>query len=260
MIYKADFHINELDNMKKYPKEIFYIGNTQLLKNQKISIVGSRDPNQYTREFTHILASKLSSAGATIVSGGAMGVDTIAHKAAGVHNTIAVAGTSLDIRYPSINNSLIKDIEQNGLMLSIFKPTTQATRYTFPIRNEVVVALGDVLIVTQADLNSGTLRSVEFALKMQKDIYVLPHRLCDSQGTLELLKTNKARAIYDIDKFVSTIVNKQNISINSLNDCDKFFLTNPTYDEAMIRYPVEVFEYELSGKIEIINGRVVSKI
>ena len=259
MIETLNTHIPQLDSMKKYPKEIFYIGNTPLLQNQMVSIVGTRKPNQYTKQFTYELASKLSSANITIVSGAAMGVDAIAHNGASASNTIAVAGTGLDIRYPAVNNNLIKDIEQKGLILSCFKPGTPSTRYNFPIRNEIVVALGEVLIVTQADQNSGTMRSVEYALKMGKDIFVLPHRLDESMGTQKLLQENKAKPIYDIDSFVDSLKSGSKISCNSISDMEQFFLSNPTYDEAMQRYPSEVFSYELSGKIEVINGKVIVK-
>ena len=79
MISSVDFLIPELNLMQKYPKELFFIGNTNLLKRKKISIVGTRRPSTYTREFTHKLASKLSQNGICIVSGAAMGVDSIAH-------------------------------------------------------------------------------------------------------------------------------------------------------------------------------------
>ena len=60
MIKKIEFKIEELSSMKKYPNEIFYIGNTELLKRKKISIIGTRRPNSYTKEFTYKLSSKLS--------------------------------------------------------------------------------------------------------------------------------------------------------------------------------------------------------
>ena len=70
---------------------------------------------------TQNLSSKLSQNGICIVSGGAMGVDALSHRAAGTDNTIMVAGTGIDIRYPKINSKLIEDIELNGLVLSQFK-------------------------------------------------------------------------------------------------------------------------------------------
>ena len=64
------------------------------------------------------LTTKLSQVGICIVSGGAIGIDTLAHKGAGTSNTIMVAGTGLDKRYPAINKNMILDIEENGLVLS----------------------------------------------------------------------------------------------------------------------------------------------
>jgi len=256
MINNINFHIKELDSMKKYPKELAYIGNTELLKKRKVSIVGSRNPTQYTKQYTHILAQELSKNNICIVSGAAMGVDAIAHNAAGVNNTIAVAGTGLDIRYPVINRDLIKNIENQGLMLSQFKNDQGATRYTFPLRNELVVALGDVLVVTQADLKSGTMRSVEFALKMEKPIFVLPHRVDESKGTNSLLEQGLATAIYDIDKFISNFIGYKN-EIKHSDPFLEYCKSNPTYDEVALKYAQQLFEYELLGKISIENGLVV---
>lgn len=254
-INQLDFKIKELNLMKKYPKEIFYLGDISLLEKRKVSIVGTRKPNPYTQQFTQILAKRLSEHNICIVSGAAMGVDAIAHYGAGANNTIAVAGTGLDIRYPAINKNLIEDIEKNGLMISQFKEKTPSTRYNFPIRNELVVALGEVLIVTQADLNSGTMRSVEFALKMGKQIYVLPHRLNESEGTNKLLEDKKAIAIYDIDKFIENFVGCKN-EIKHKDDFIEYCKKNPTYDEVTSKYPSKVFEYELNGKIKVENGLV----
>lgn len=93
MISSIDFHIDELASMKKYPNELFYIGNIELLKKRKVSIVGTRRPTSYTKEFTYKLASKLSNAGICIISGAAMGVDALAHQGANSNNTIAVVVT-----------------------------------------------------------------------------------------------------------------------------------------------------------------------
>ena len=81
MIKKLHSRIPELDSMKKYPKDISYIGNIDLLQKLKISIVGTRKPNQYTRHQTYLLAQKLANVGVCIVSGAAMGVDAISHSA-----------------------------------------------------------------------------------------------------------------------------------------------------------------------------------
>lgn len=255
MIETIKFHINELDLMKQYPKELFFIGNTSLLKQRKISIVGSRKANQYAKHFTQIIASKLSSTGICIVSGGAIGIDTIAHQAAGVSNTIMVAGTGLDKRYPAINKKLIQQIEQNGLVISQFKEGTPSQRYTFPLRNELIVALGEILLVMHADIDSGTMHSIKYAKKMGKNIYVLPHHIGQSSGTNQLLLKNEATAIYDIDDFISQFKTNN----NTTNTSDEFLIycqSSPSYDEAVAKYATKVFEYELRGLIEIKYGKI----
>lgn len=255
MIQELNFNIPELNNMRKYPKELFYIGNIPLLKKKKVSIIGTRRPNSYTKEFTHKLASKLSSFDICIVSGAAMGVDAISHLAAKPENTIAVVANGLDIRYPSVNKNLISNIEEKGLVLSAYKAGEKPRNYTFVLRNEIVVALGDILIVTQADLKSGSLTSVNYALKMGKKVYTLAHRIGESLGTQELVKKGLVEVIYDIDEFIYGITNK----LPKTKPRDKileFCDTNPSYEEAIIKFGDKILEYELEGKIKIENARV----
>lgn len=128
---KLDFHISQLDLMQEYPKELYYSGDNSLLKNRMISIVGTRRPVSYTKSLTSALASKLSNAGITVVSGAAMGVDILAHRGAGASNTIAVLPCGLDHKYPAVNKSFITQIEQEGLLLSQFEPSYEVTPWSF---------------------------------------------------------------------------------------------------------------------------------
>lgn len=240
--------------MKHIPSKLFYIGNTKLLQKPKISIVGTRAPTAYTKSYTHLIAQKLSQAGVCIVSGGAMGVDALAHRGAGIDNTIMVAGTGLDVRYPSINNTLIKEIEMKGLVLSQFEVGQPSLKWNFPLRNELIVSLCEALIVTQADLKSGTMHSVSYAQAMGKKIYVLPHRLGESEGTTMLLAKGLAEPLYDIDAFVALY------GQSSPENSDPFLAyceTQPLYHEAVAKFADKVFEYECLGKIVIQNGRIV---
>lgn len=255
MIHPISFHIKALDSMQHYPKELYYVGNKQLLEKIKISVVGTRNPFYSTKILTQQLAQRLAQAGICVVSGGAIGIDAIAHASAGVENTILVSPTGLEVIYPAINRQLIRNIYENGLALSMYACDFKATPWSFVARNEMVVALGDVLVVAQADMNSGSLRSVEFALKMGKPIYVFPHRLGESEGTNHLLKNNLAQAIYDIDAFVNQFVPLQE-SIKSSDEFLEYCKTNPLYDEAVATYGSTVFEYELQRKIEVKNGRI----
>ena len=248
--------IKSLDAMHKYPKELYVLGDTDLLSRPKISIVGTRRPSIYTQNQTRNLASALSKRGVCLVSGAAMGVDALVHQGAGYSNTIAVVANSLNIRYPAVNRHIIEGIEKEGLLLSQFPVTTKAAPWSFVVRNELVVALGDVLIVTEADENSGSIRSVEFALKMGKKIYVLPQQLGQSNGTNKLLEKGLATAIYDIEKFANEygVVPQNEITVK-----DEFFYfcqTSPTFDDAVAKFSDRVYEAELEGLICIENGLV----
>jgi DNA processing protein len=255
MCHTLTQHITELESMKRYPETLFYKGDLGLLSRPKVSIVGSRKVSNYTREQLHKLSQALSKRGVCIVSGAAMGADAIAHMGAGSDNTIAVAANGLDIRYPAVNKKLISTIEERGLIVSQFPEAFRATPWSFVIRNEIVVALGELLIVAQAEEESGSMHSVEFAQKMGKEIWVLPHRLGESSGTQKLLREGEAQPIYDIEAFASRFGTVVESSIEK----DEFFYfcqQSPSYEEAIKRFGARVYESELSGVIVVENGVV----
>lgn len=250
-----DFPVSELEAMKKYPDALYAKGDTALLNRPKVSIVGTRRPSAYTRQYTYDLAKALSRRGVCIVSGAAMGVDAIAHQGAGAEYTIAVMANSLDIRYPSVNRVLIEEIENKGLTLSQFNPNFKATAWSFVLRNEIVVALGEFLIVTEADTDSGSMRSVEYALKMKKKIFVLPHHIGESEGSNYLLKEGLAEPIYDIEAFASQF--GQAVDDTVLKDDFFYFCQkSPTLDETLECFGDRIYEAELEGVVVVENGLV----
>ena len=255
MTYAVEENIAALEAMKQYPKTLFYKGNLDLLKRPKVSIVGTRKPSNYTRQFTHMLAKALAKRGVCVVSGAALGVDGVAHAGAGEGNTIAVVANGLDIRYPAMHKNIIESIENKGLMLSQFADGFSATSWSFVVRNELVVALGDILIVTEADLGSGSMRSVAYALEMGKEIWVLPQRLDESLATNKLLSEGKAFAIHNIESFASrfgTAVADDRIK----DDFFYFCQTSPTLEESVKVFGARVYEAELEEIITIRNGIV----
>ncbi len=245
---RVEFNIEELNSMRKYPDELYYRGKFELLSFPKVSIVGTRRPMNYTKKVVALLSRSLSDRGVCIVSGGAMGVDAMAHKNA--KYTTAVLANGTDIRYPKVNSSLLERIEKEGLLLSQFENGFRATPWSFVVRNELVVALGEVLVVAEADEDSGSMRSVEFALEMKKEIYVFPHRIGDSNGTNRLLKDGLAKPIYDIEKFANRFgaskVEEGDELLDFCKECSSF-------DEVYKRFGDRVYEYELEGKIRIEN-------
>ncbi len=246
-------HLHFFEAMKKVPETIFFKGDTALLERPMVSIVGTRTPSQYTKQMTADLAHRLASVGVVVVSGGAMGVDGQAHFGAGYDNTIAVMPCGLDIRYPATHRDMFTQIEKKGLLLSQYEEGIKAANWTFVVRNEMVVALGDVLIVAEALRESGSMRSVAYAQKMGKKIYTFPHRVGESDGTMDLVKAGEAEVIYDIDAFVSQYGQQKAI------EDDPFLLycqANPSYEKVLQEYGEQLSMYELEGKIKVDNGRV----
>jgi DNA processing protein len=255
MTRKIPYHLDALDAMRSYPDPLFFRGDLALLQRPKIAIVGTRKPSSYTRRFTYDVARELSRRGVCIVSGAAMGVDAIAHQGAGTDNTIAVMANGLDIRYPAVNASLIDAIEKEGLLLSQFEDGVRTAQWGFVVRNELVVALGEALIVTEADEGSGSMRSVEYALKMGKPIYVLPQPLDRSAGTNRLLAEGKAEPLYDLERFADRFGTAPSVAVTK----DSFFYfcqKNPTIDEAVAAFGERVYAAELEGVIAIADGRI----
>lgn len=255
MIFQIQKPIEQLKKMAQYPKELYGTGDIDLLKRPMVSVVGSRRPSAYSRQYTSLITNRLSKRGVCVVSGAAMGVDAIAHQGAGTSNTIAVLANGLDVRYPKVNTALIDTIAKEGLLLSQFPQGHSAKPWNFVQRNEIVVALGDILIITQADANSGSMRSAEFALEMGKEIYVLPHRIAESEGTNALLQKGLAKPIIDIEGFVALFGKEPENKDELLSFC----ASNPSLDSALSIYGQKIYEYEIAGLIEIKNGSILIK-
>lgn len=241
----------ELQDLELPLERLYYRGKPSLLSTRKVSIVGARKAYPYTRMMTHKLALALNKRDVCVVSGGAMGVDAIAHEGA-FPKTIGVLANGLDIIYPKVNKKLLEKIASDSLLLSEYHDGEEARAYTFVERNRIVVALGEVLVIAQADIDSGSMRSAEFALQTGKKIYVLPHRLGESKGTMKLLEEGQAELITDIDRFADMFGVSDQQNDPFLLFCSQI----PTYDEALKFDGQKLFEYELSGKIRVSGGKV----
>ncbi|MDR1007732.1 MAG: DNA-protecting protein DprA [Campylobacteraceae bacterium] len=243
----------KLLKLREPVKELYAMGDLRLLERTCVAIVGSRRALLYTKNITEKLSSMLSSAGVVVVSGGAVGVDAAAHVGA-MPNTIAVLPTPLDIFYPKINNALLKKISNCGLLLSEYAQGAPISKYNFVLRNRIVTALSNALIIAQADLNSGSLRSAEYALKYGIPIYVFPHRIGESEGTERLVKNGQAKTIEDFGEFVKMFapLAEETPKDELLIFCTK----NADLNECLKRFGDKIYEYEIDGKIAISGMRV----
>ena len=136
-----------------------------------------------------------------------------------------------------------------------------ATKWSFLERNRLVVALGEALIVAQADLKSGSMQSAMIANKLGIPVFVFPHKMNESRGTNMLLEEKRANLIYDIDKFCDSFLSKK--TQKNLFDFDdellNFAMQNDDLNAVLAKFGDMVYEYELDGKIEIFGTKVVVK-
>lgn len=157
-----------------------------------IGIVGARKSTEFGQKAAYSLAAKLALSGFTVISGGALGVDSMAHTGAmnAGGDTVVILGCGIDSDYLPVQEPLRKRAEQNGTVISEFEPKAPATRYTFPIRNRLISALSSGVAVIEAGLHSGALITATYAMEQGKEIFALPGNIDQPQygGTNELLR------------------------------------------------------------------------
>lgn len=174
----------------------------------RAAIVGTRDATPYGERVTRELAGALARAGATVVSGMARGIDSVAHRAAldAGGATVAVLGTGVDRAYPVGNRSLHRRIARQGLLLSELPPGTGPTRGSFPRRNRIIAALAEVTIVVEAGRKSGALITAAHALELGRMVAAVPGPIDSpgSAGANELLRDG-AIVIADVADAVALV-------------------------------------------------------
>jgi len=188
-------------------------GNLDLLNTLCVSVVGSRKPSEYGLVITKQFVKELATNNITIVSGMAIGVDSIAHKTAIDENgnTIAVLGGGFKHIYPAINCGLAKKIAENNLLISEYNPNIKPEVYYFPARNRIIAGLSRGVLVTEAGIKSGSLKTIDFAIEFNRDVFAVPGRINSemSKGTNNLIKNLQGCA-----------VTEPNDILKALNVCD----------------------------------------
>ena len=161
------------------PEKLYYRGT--LSKNETIllAVVGSRKYSSYGKDVCEYIIKGLRGYDIAIVSGLALGIDSIAHRAAldaGL-TTIAVPGSGLsdEVLYPREHFFLAKEImEKGGALVSEFEPDFRATPYSFPQRNRIMAGLSKAVLIIEAEERSGTLITARLALDYGRDVFTVP--------------------------------------------------------------------------------------
>lgn len=169
------------------PKEMFKVGNLPVPDNKILSIVGSRKYSTYGKKVCEYLVQGLRGYPITIVSGLALGIDSIAHRAAlkaGLQ-TIAVPGSGLSPKalYPKSHFGLAREIIENGGgLLSEFEPDFEATKWSFPQRNRIMAGMSHAVLVIEAAEKSGTLITSRLATEYNRDVLTVPGSIFEEQS------------------------------------------------------------------------------
>ncbi len=175
-----------------------------------ISIVGPRKVSDFGKKAAFSLSFRLAKAGFTVVSGGALGCDTYAHagalKAGGITVLVMACGILSD--YLKENAGLRDAVSKSGCLISEYPPETNATRYSFPIRNRIISALSLGTVVIEAGEKSGSLITARHAYEQGRDVFVIPHSPKDKgcEGSNALLRDGAKPLIDSSDIFNEYIV------------------------------------------------------
>jgi DNA processing protein len=175
------------------PAVIYYRGELPNPEKSLLGMVGTRKPSSQSAEQAYKIAGNLSRLGISIVSGLALGIDSMAHRGnlVGTSPAYAVLGSGIDDIYPSSNRNLARRIlDSGGSLISEYHPGIRPCKWTFPARNRIIAALARSVLIVEAPEKSGALITASFALEMGKDLWVaskgIEEGFCDRRGTIQL--------------------------------------------------------------------------
>ena len=186
-----------LTNLKNPPIILYARGNIADLDSRvAVGVVGTRSLSEYGRQSAYKIGYELAAAGAVVVSGLALGIDSVAACGAldARGRTIAVLGSGLDRIYPAAHKKLAHEVERRGMLLSEYPPLTPPSRGSFPMRNRIISGLSQGTLVVEAGERSGALITAKDAILQGRDVYAIPGNINaeNALGTNALIKDGAA--------------------------------------------------------------------
>lgn len=160
------------------PMFFYYKGKLQPAA-QRIGIVGSRDNSTYGKKTALELGEQIAAAGFTVVSGAARGIDTFAHIGAlRTGRTVAVLGCGIGVAFNGENKEIFEKISESGIVISEFRPKLLPQKWSLVRRNRIIAGLCRGVVVVEAELNSGTLITSDYASYYGRDIFAMSGSIC----------------------------------------------------------------------------------
>lgn len=172
--------------LPNFPAVLYVWGRMPALDGQvTLAVVGAREASLQGRQVAQGLCEAFAKAGAVVVSGGALGIDSAAHMGAleGGGETVAFLGCGLGARYLMENQHLRESIARHGAVVSEFPPGTLPSRATFPIRNRLLSGVSCGTVVIEAGEKSGSLITARCALEQGRDVFAVPGDIVSSAYT-----------------------------------------------------------------------------
>lgn len=204
------------------PKQIYVEGDSGLLKKDSIAIVGTRKCSKYGKECTQKFATLLAKENITIVSGLALGIDTIAHyySMQEIGKTIAVIGSGFNHIYPEENRYLAEQILQNGgCIVSEYPPEEPMNKAYFPKRNRIISGLAMGVLIVEGRYRSGSMITARYTIKQNKQVFCIPNKIDETAGYIpNLLIQNGAYLVMkpqDILEFYGLLEEKEPQKVDS---------------------------------------------
>ena len=166
----------QLDDLAAPPIGLIVKGDISVLQERGFAIVGTRNPTQYGVRNASEFAAGFVDREWVIVSGGAYGIDSAAHKGALIAEgrTIAVLAAGIDVAYPAGNARLFAEICENGALISEVLPGTPAIPSRFLTRNRIIAAISQATLVVEAAFRSGSLRTARDAAELMRPVMAIP--------------------------------------------------------------------------------------
>lgn len=207
-IYDANYpaRLKEIFN----PPPILYVrGGILPADDQSVGVVGTRSPSVYGKELTARIVPELVSAGLTVVSGLARGIDSIAHHAAldAGGRTVAVLGCGIDVIYPAENRRLYQRIAEQGAVITEYPLGTKPDAFNFPARNRIISGFSLGTVVMEAQIGSGALITADYALEQNREVFAFPGRATDrnSAGCNKLIRDGRAKLVTSTDDILAEL-------------------------------------------------------